>query len=346
MNEMGARSAIAKFHSRSRTYRLVAQLAVATLIASACSDSAAPPRNDEPTPSDNSNAFAGARLYVDPASHAQKTADSWAATRPADAAEISKIARQPVVDWLIDWNANVRPFVQERMSIITAAGALPVFVAYRIPHRNCRAGSGASSPETYRAWIREIAAGVGARKAVVVLEPDALAGMDCLSTSEQATRLDLLKYAVSTLKAQPGIAVYIDAGTSSWQPVQTTADRLVRAGIANADGFALNVANFQTNASTIAFGDAVSAATGGKHYIIDTSRNGRGPFGSEWCNPPGRGLGTAPTTNTGRANVDAVLWIKAPGESDGTCNGGPPGGTWWAEYALGLAQRSALGNPI
>jgi endoglucanase len=39
--------------------------------------------------------------------------------------------------------------------------------------------------------------------------------------------------------------------------------------------------------------------------------------------------------------VDGLLWIKAPGESDGSCNGGPSAGTWWPEYALGLAERAA-----
>jgi cellulase/cellobiase CelA1 len=37
----------------------------------------------------------------------------------------------------------------------------------------------------------------------------------------------------------------------------------------------------------------------------------------------------------------SYFWIKRPGESDGTCNGGPPAGQWWADYALGLAQRAA-----
>jgi len=42
--------------------------------------------------------------------------------------------------------------------------------------------------------------------------------------------------------------------------------------------------------------------------------------------------------------VDRVLAtsvaIKRPGESDGTCNGGPSAGTFWPEYALGLASRA------
>ncbi|SCE59467.1 endoglucanase [Streptomyces sp. Termitarium-T10T-6] len=53
------------------------------------------------------------------------------------------------------------------------------------------------------------------------------------------------------------------------------------------------------------------------------------------------GSGTPPTTDTGDERLDAYLWIKRPGDSDGTCRGGPPAGDWWPEYALGLARRAA-----
>jgi endoglucanase len=76
------------------------------------------------------------------------------------------------------------------------------------------------------------------------------------------------------------------------------------------------------------------------HFVIDTSRNGKGPKGTRWCNPPGRGLGAPPTTETGNPLVDAFLWIKTPGESDGECNGAPKAGQWWPRYALGLARRA------
>ena len=84
----------------------------------------------------------------------------------------------------------------------------------------------------------------------------------------------------------------------------------------------------------------ISRRLGSAHFVIDTSRNGRGPKGVEWCNPPGRALGTRPTTATGSPLIDAYLWIKVPGESDGTCRNGPPAGRWWPRYALGLARRS------
>ena len=52
----------------------------------------------------------------------------------------------------------------------------------------------------------------------------------------------------------------------------------------------------------------------------------------------------APTAEPGKKLVDAYLWVKRPGESDGTCNGGPAAGgcAWSPDYALGLAQRALL----
>lgn len=100
------------------------------------------------------------------------------------------------------------------------------------------------------------------------------------------------------------------------------------------------------------------------HFVIDTSRNGIGPWNHEgrygdthedWCNPPGRGLGARPDTTTGTPLVDAYLWIKVPGESDGKCYRGtagpldpergiedPAAGQWFAEQARELI---ALANP-
>src|SRR5262249_31161920 len=118
------------------------------------------------------------------------------------------------------------------------------------------------------------------------------------------------------------------------------APRLTSANIARADGFALNVSNFCDTASCQTYGDQLSSLVGGKHFIIDTSRNGLGPYGTEWCNPPGRALGPRPSTSTTDPLCDAYEWIKEPGSPDGACNGGPSYG-WWADSALGLCQRAA-----
>ena len=120
------------------------------------------------------------------------------------------------------------------------------------------------------------------------------------------------------------------------------ADALRTAGVERADGFALNVGGFESTADNIAYGLKLSKRLDGAHFVVDTSRNGNGPSarGRSACNPPGRALGDAPTTSTGQPRVDAYLWVKRPGESDGACGGGAPrAGMFWAEHALDLATN-------
>jgi endoglucanase len=169
-----------------------------------------------------------------------------------------------------------------------------------------------------------------------------LAGLDCLSATDRERRLALLRDAVAVLTAEPGVSVYLDGGHARWQPADAMAARLVDAGVADAQGFSLNVSNFVASAENAAYGAQLAAITGGKHFVIDTSRNGLGPApDGDWCNPPGRALGLRRGSVTGVSRQDANLWIKLPGESDGPCHGGPAAGEWWADYALGLARRAA-----
>jgi len=318
----------------------------------ACSDIAAPlhaddlPVNENPGGSPNApstNPFLGLTFFVDAASNARQTANAWRSSRPGDAAEMDKIAAQPQAKWFGGWNSNVQSDVDRAVATAASANAVAVLVAYNIPQRDCGSFSagGSSSADAYRSWISAFARGIGTRRALVVLEPDALAGMDCLNPTDQSTRTGLLAYAVQLLK-DAGATVYLDAGHSRWHPPATMASRLAAAGIASAAGFSLNVSNFHVTSEQIAYGNSLSALVGGKHYVIDTSRNGSGSAGdSQWCNPSGRALGERPTANTGIALADAFLWVKTPGESDGACNGHPTSGTWMPEYALGLAQRAA-----
>lgn len=296
------------------------------------------------TVSPTAEPLAEARLYVDPRSAAREMADAWRPTRPADAAQLEKIAIRPQAEWFGEWSGDVEAAVSRRVTSAAATGAVPVLVAYDVPERDCGSHSagGLASAEAYRTWIRAFAKGIGTRPAVVVLEPDALALLGCLSAQDQATRLALLKDAVDVLAAQPRVSLYIDAGHSAWIGATEMAERLLDAGVGQAEGFALNVSNYRPTSELITYGKDLSGRVGGKHFVLDTSRNGLGPSADgEWCNPPGRALGSAPrTSSTADPKVDAHLWIKRPGESDGTCNGGPSAGTFWAEYALGLAGRA------
>ncbi len=291
------------------------------------------------------NPIAGATFWVNPASNARIQANQWRESRPADASQLDKIAANAQAKWFGGGARDIERSIDTYVTMVGKSGATPVLVAYNIPQRDCGglSGGGGANPARYREWISGFAQGLGGRRAIVILEPDAIANMDCLSAADRATRIALMRYAVQVLKAQGRTTVYLDGGNPRWQAAREQAARLTEAGVASADGFALNVSNFFTTAENVAYGSDISALVDGKHFVIDTSRNGVGPADDEeWCNPGGRALGTPSTTITDHPLVDALLWIKAPGESDGACGGDPKAGEWWAEYALGLAAKAGL----
>ncbi|HEU0302572.1 MAG TPA: glycoside hydrolase family 6 protein [Longimicrobium sp.] len=289
----------------------------------------------------------GQRLYVNPASPAQRQAEAWRRSRPADAAHLRRIAEQPQAIWLGEWARDSRAEVDRLVTQIERAGAVPVLVIYAIPHRDCGqySAGGARGGDAYRRWIRGFAQGLRNRAAVVILEPDGLASIDCLPLRLRDERMVLMREAVQLLSAS-GAAVYVDAGNGNWRSADDMARMLRNVGIERAQGFALNVSNFHGLQPNLAYGERLSRLVGGKHFVIDTSRNGRGAaVEREWCNARGQALGRAPTTSTGHPLADAYLWIKTPGESDGTCNGGPRAGTFWPEYALELSRNAeAIGS--
>jgi endoglucanase len=292
--------------------------------------------------------LAGETFYVDPHNIAAQQAAQWRGEgRTEDSAILARLAAQPTAHWFGE-SSHVKSEVESLTERAAGSHASALLVAYDIPDRDCGGYSsgGAASGAAYRHWIGQFAAGIGDRAATVILEPDAIAEAlsHCLSSAFRAERYALLKFAVQTLKARRHVSVYIDAGNVGWiSPSQLLLGPLQASGIARADGFSLNVSNFYTNTSTISYGTVISRRLHGKHFVIDTSRNGNGPDTSRedeptWCNPPGRALGTDPTTRTGNPLVDAYLWIKQPGQSDGSCRPGEPrAGQWWPQYALELA---------
>ncbi|MFE9116293.1 glycoside hydrolase family 6 protein [Streptomyces sp. NPDC007172] len=283
--------------------------------------------------------------WVNPEGPAAEQVSEWRrAGRESDAALIERISLRPQADW--PRPEGVEQQVRDLTGSAARAGRVPVLVAYDIPHRDCDGESrgGAANATAYRTWVDAFARGIGDRAAVVIVEPDAIAHLvSGCPGAPSAERLSLLAYAVRELKRGPATKVYLDAGHSAWITDQTTLlEPLRQAGVEQADGFSLNVSSFQTNAASAEYGHRLSAALGGKHFVVDTSRNGNGPYSGtdNWCNPPGRALGTPPTAATGDPLIDAYLWIKRPGESDGSCRGGPKAGRWWPEYALGLARAT------
>lgn len=280
-------------------------------------------------------------LYMNPESDAAASARAWQYSRPEDARRMAQLVAQPTALWLGNWNKNVEQDVQT--VIKKASSSIPVFVAYNIPLRDYSGGyssGGIDTAAAYTNWITMIARGIGSASAIVILEPDALADIGNLPVNEQQKRYTLLAAAVKKLKENSNTRVYLDAGHAGWIDGSEMAERLKKAGVSQADGFSLNVSNYQPNDQIIRYGTALSEKLAGKHFVIDTSRNGNGAGDGQWCNLPTASIGRSPTLDTGITLVDAFLWVKVPGQSDGTCNGGPSAGVWWPEMALSLVTQA------
>lgn len=224
-------------------------------------------------------------------------------------------------------------------------------------------------------------------------------GQDDAQGTKTAARYTEVNYAVDALEPLSGTRVYLDTGHPGWHTVDSIVPRLIKGGVGRASGFYTNASNYNTDdanswygkliSSCLAYvaggGDAAACPSQGwpradaqawldthvhtppsrmKHFVTDSSRNGRGPWtppagkytdAQDWCNPPDRGLGARPTLRTGDPLQDARLWIKTPGESDGLCLRGtagprdpergtvdPDAGDWFPQQALELAR---LANP-
>jgi endoglucanase len=444
----------------SSAWRRVSGLAVAAIMATVIGAVVTAPASAEPPST-------GQDLYVPPPDHGAKRqiAKLTAAGDKEAAALIRAMIDTPQAVWFTRGTpASVRRDVRSTVSRAVAKRTVPVLVAYNIPFRDCAqfSAGGATTRAEYEAWIDGFAAGIGDRRAIVILEPDGLGiipwydpygsadGSDVLEwcqpaeanpATAAAERFAMLNYAVDALAALPNVTTYLDGTHTAWLGVGDIAHRLVQAGVADADGFYLNVSNYQFTPNNEHYGRWISSClayatevvagdffgcpnqywNGGPlpariaellgewqgvalsrfglwsddtddpelnmsginlrysqmlgdvepttHYVIDTSRNGQGPWAApnypdpqDWCNPPGRGLGEAPTLDTGTPLVDAYLWVKIPGESDGECTRGlgpagetidpewgridPAAGDWFPEMALQLADNAdpALGS--
>jgi|GEM_PF-227582 len=353
MPVVAASASVAPTVAAARTVAVAPAHAVAEAPGMPSSDTAVPstPRASSPGPAAAKlDPRQRQKLFVEKAGAAYEAARSArSAGKVSLAKKLEKISKRSQGHWVGDWNsaAKVRVDVRTYTRAARKAKRTPVLVVYAIPGRDCGGySSGGLTPKQYKKWIRQVAKGLrdgavqGSSRALVVLEPDALA-LDCVGKG----RFALLRYATKQLAAT-GAWVYIDAGHSNWLSPRELAARLEKAGVSRARGFATNVSNFNRTAAERKHGDKVSAELkkrgvklAHRHFVIDTSRNGRGPArDAAWCNPPGRGLGDLPRM-VNKTRLDAYLWVKRPGESDGACQGGPDAGQWWQDYALELVKN-------
>ncbi|MGC9539972.1 glycoside hydrolase family 6 protein [Streptomyces sp. UG1] len=162
----------------------------------------------------------------------------------------------------------------------------------------------------------------------MIVEPDSLAQLGNLPTdAARAERTALVAYAAQSLGALPATTVYLDGGNATWIRPAEMAARLRDAGVAHVRGFALNVANFDAVDVCCTYATQITTELArldvpGVGFVVDTSRNGNGAMNADgqhvdWCNPVGRRLGVPSSIGVGGA--DYLLWIKVPGDSDGSC---------------------------
>jgi endoglucanase len=305
----------------------------------------------------NGNPLSGNRFFVDPQSPAAKAARA----HPA----LNVIAREPGTERFgsFSFGANRVPDIRTAVSrylaraAFQAPGTVPMLATYRVVDGHCGNWSDPPADQAaYQNFIGGFAQGVGSTRAVLFLEMDSLITTPCLSAQGVDVRMNELSNAINVLTANcPGLVIYLDAGAADALPARQAASLLNRAGIGKIQGFFLNSTHFDWTAKEIAYGEQISRLTGGKHFVVNTGENGQGPLvpkdvakdGNEvLCNPPGRGLGPLPTTNTGYPNVDAFAWTSNPGESGGRCvPGAPPTGAFWPAYALSLVHNANFTVP-
>lgn len=211
-----------------------------------------------------------------------------------------------------------------------------MLVAYAIPNRDCGGFGSGGEPNTsaYLAWAQRFGQAIGNRPAIVVLEPDAT--MLCWN-AEKVTQLRGAVDAINQNATQTW--VYLDAGDSRWHPPGEIAPRIQQFGMQGFRGVSLNVSNYNTEVTVRAYMTDFNQRMGEQiPFIYDTSRNGKGPDAAgNWCNPAGRQIGLSPRYG-GTNGLDAILWVKPPGESDGNCGAYPnvPSGQFDPQIAFNL----------
>jgi endoglucanase len=283
-------------------------------------------------------------FYRDQDMQAKRQYDELRAQGDSRADWLETLACTPQAMWISRaLTTDIYGLVDQKMRRADASGTIPVLVVYNAPHQGQYGwGSGLTPGEQYAHWIREVSRAIGTSTAWVILEPDLLGLSFEYSDEDRARAVRDVKYALSVFRStNPNVRVYLDAGHSDWKPAQVVAPVLRAMGVEDADGFVTNISNFHTTNDELTYASELSDLLGGTHFMIDTGRNGNGPLGrGEWCNPTGRAIGTFPTQNTGIERLDALLWVKNPGESDGTCGGGPGAGVLWIDQAVSMVRKA------
>ncbi|KAF9467387.1 putative cellulose 1,4-beta-cellobiosidase II precursor [Collybia nuda] len=231
-------------------------------------------------------------------------------------------------------------------------------VVYNLPDRDCsaKASSGEleyanGGEEKYKSFIHQVRQRLAAFpdiRIVIQLETDAIGNMVTgLSVPKCANAAPAQKrsyaYAIANLQL-PNVALYLDGAHSAWLGwpgnIEGAANNLIE--IVNAAkalnpratvrGVSTNVSNYnglgnqeQTGYDELVYVQNLAVLLKAQgwdaHFIVDQGRSGNQVAlrsGGDWCNFKMAGFGPRPSTNTPSELIDAIVWVKPGGDSDGT----------------------------
>ena len=207
--------------------------------------------------------------------------------------QIAKIALRPRTKWYGGFvpdsqiEARVREYIANSQD--GDPQALVQLAVFRMTPWEGQACSRAASPAeqaSYRAWITNLARGIGSTPTLIVMQPD-MPFLWC--TPRPEVTAGQLRWATQTLSSLPNTSVYLDAGAADWCENNRGADPercaglLMRTGIEFARGFALDSTHYTGPSDNIRHGTAIvrileREGYGTKHFIIDTAKSGRPTF--------------------------------------------------------------------
>ncbi|KAG4102374.1 cellobiohydrolase [Neocallimastix lanati (nom. inval.)] len=292
-------------------------------------------------------------------------------------AKAEKVKSVPTAVWLA-WEGAPGEVAQH----LEAAGTKTVvFIMYMIPTRDCNANAsagGASSLEAYKGHVDNIANTIKSHpnsKVVMILEPDTLGNL-VTANSEACKNVhtlhkNALSYGVNVFGSMSNVSVYIDAAHGAWLGNSTDKVAAVIKEILNnapngkIRGLSTNISNYQPVASEYGYHQKLASALSAvgvpdMHFVVDTGRNGVGISSDTWCNLVGTGFGerSKGNPNPGMPLLDAYMWLKTPGEADGSSSGAradpgcaksdslpgaPDAGQWFHEYFVQLLKNAKPG---
>nr|AAQ09258.1 cellulase [Anaeromyces sp. W-98] len=281
-----------------------------------------------------------------------------------------KVKYIPTAAWLA-WDGapnEVPRYLQE------AGSDTVVFVLYMIPNRDCGAVSsrgGADSIDKYKGYVDKIYNTINQypnSRIVMILEPDTLGNMVTNNNGICNQLHDVYKQSLSyrwlVKFGTPKVTVRVSLDCCPPVVWLTNYRRwllkllrklLVNLVMVRFVVLLLTFSNYQSVDNEYRYQQNLNSALErngvyGMKFLVDTSRNGRGSSGT-WCNFNGAGLGARPQANPANYPLlDAFVWIKTPGESDGNADdncrsydsfqNAPAAGSWFHDYFVMLLQNA------